>query len=109
MLSSRYVKFVNSMLMSSKPEVAFLANLSVDDHRTVMGRTMARLKKELDVQVITKGLARKKIKYFPVPRLEEWRLSFLDELLAIDTGEFMIEGDLSSADLKAMISSLCTS
>ena len=26
MLSSRYVKFVNSMLMSSKPEVAFLAS-----------------------------------------------------------------------------------
>ena len=55
LLGSRYLKFVNSLLMNFKQEVALLANLSVDAHRAVLGRTLARLRKELDVQVITTG------------------------------------------------------
>ena len=80
MPGSRYANYLSSLLLCSKPEVAFLANLSVDDHKTVLGWTMARLKKELDVYVIITGIARRKIKYFPVPRLEEWRLNILVDL-----------------------------
>ena len=53
MLSSRYSKFVESMCKSSKMEVALLANMAVQDNRTVMGKTVSRLEQELNSQVLT--------------------------------------------------------
>ena len=109
MLNTRYTKFVDSLLKSKKAEVAFLASVSASDNRTVMGKTVTRLKNELSCQVITPGLVKTRLKYFPVPQEEEWRLSFLDELLSVGNGESSIDDSFSSADVKAMISSLCTS
>ena len=88
-----YVKFVDSLLRSRKPEVAFIANMAVSDNRTVMGKTMA-------------SLVKTKLKYFPVPQVEEWRLSFLDELLSVEKGEWSIDDFFSSSNVKGMISSL---
>ena len=67
MLSSRYSKFVDSLCMSSKMEVALLANMAVQDNRTVMGKTVSRLKQELNSQVLTPSLIKKNLKYF------EWK------------------------------------
>ena len=105
MLSSRYTKFVDCLLTSSKPEVAFLANMSVSDNRTVMGKTVTRLKREVDCQDITANLVKNKVKYFPV---EEWRLSYLDELVSVEAGDSCIDNSFSSSDVRSMISFLCT-
>ena len=99
---------MDSLLTSRKPEVAFIASVAVSDNRTVMGKTMTSLKNELSCQVITPTLVKTKLRYFPVPEVEEWRLSFLDELLSIEKGESSIDDFFSSSDVKAMISSLCT-
>ena len=107
MLSSRYSKFVESLCKSSKMEVALLANMAVQDNRTVMGKTVSRLKHELNCQVLTSSLVRRNIKYFPQD--EEWRLTFLYELLSAETNESTIDECFSSSDVRAMISSLCTS
>ena len=109
MLSGRYSKFVDSLCMSSKVEVALLANMAVQDNRTVMGKTVARLKQELNSDVLTSNLVKKNLKYFPVPQDEEWRLPFLDELLSVETNDSSIDGCFSSSDVKMMISSLFTS
>ena len=109
MLCSRYVKFVDSLLKSSKVEVAMLANMAVDDNRTVLGKTVSRLRREMNCENLTPDLVRKNLKYFPVPPNEEWRLPFLDDLLSVETKECKIDDCFSLDDVKAMISSLCTS
>ena len=38
--------------MSSKMDVALLANMAVQDNRTVKGKTVSRLKQELNSQVL---------------------------------------------------------
>ena len=47
-----------------------------------------------------------KLHYFP--EIEECRLSFLIELLFVEKGGSSIDDFFSSSDVKAMISSLCT-
>ena len=98
MLSSRYTKFVDCLLTISKPEVAFLANMSVSDNRTVMGKTVTRLKREVDCQDLTANLVKKKVKFFPVPQVEEWRFSYLDELISVEAGDGYIDNSFSSSD-----------
>ena len=73
MLSGRYSKFVDSLCMCSKMEVALLANITVQDNRTVMGKTIkAEARAELSVSDIKLG--RKEPQIFSVPQDEEWRL-----------------------------------
>ena len=109
MLCSRYLKFVESLLKSSKVEVALLANMAVEDNRTILGKTVSRLRREMSCDNLTPNLVRKNLKYFPVPPNEEWRLTFLDDLLSVETRESNIDDCFSLDDVKAMISSLCTS
>ena len=108
MLASRFSKFVDSLLNSCKLEVAFLANLSVQDYRTVMGKTLSSLLKELNSENITPKDIKKNLRYFPVPLEEEWRLPFLDDLLAVEAGQCSLHDDFSPDDIKSMISALCT-
>ena len=108
MLSSRYLKLRDSLLSSNKMEVALLASLAIDDNRTVMGKTISRLKREMQCHVLSPGYVKKKLKYFPTPEDEQWRLNFLEELLEVDSNMMTIE-NLSINDVKTMISALCTS
>ena len=50
MLCSRYVKFVDCLLKNSKGEGALLANMAADDNRTVLGKIVSRLRREVDIQ-----------------------------------------------------------
>ena len=77
MFSSRLVKFSDSLCTSSKKEVYLLGNLAISDNRTVLGKTMSRLKREMECQELSSGLVREKMKYFPTPEGETWRLEFL--------------------------------
>ena len=108
MLASRYANFVNILLRSCKPEVALLASLSFEDNRTVMGKTVSRLKKEIIPYEISARNIKKKLRYFPVPAEEEWRLPVLDELVAVEAGNSIMTEDFSKEDIKSMISALCT-
>ena len=109
MLCSRYKKFLDSLVSSSKMEVALLANMAMEDNRTVVGKTMSRMKRELECEDLTSTQISKSLKYFPVPPNEEWRLPFIDELLSVDENEYTLDDCFSSADVTAMISALCTS
>ena len=107
MLSSRYIKFRDSLISSNKMEVALLANLAVDDNRTVMGRTLTRMKSELQCQDLSVGKVKRELKYFPTPDCDIWRFSFLEELLEVESKKRTIE-NLSITDAKSMIAALCT-
>ena len=108
MLSTRYVKLIDSLCSSSKLEVSLLANLAVEDNRTVMGRTVSRVKQDLGCQDLTPMNVKKKLKYFPTPECERWRLDFLRELLSVSCNQSTIE-NLSQSDAKNMLAALCTS
>ena len=73
-----------------------------------MGKTMSRLQMEMNSDIITPNTIKKSLKYFPVPREEEWRLAFLDDLLAVEAGQCSLPDDFSPDDIKSMISALCT-
>ena len=107
MLSSRYMKFNDSMCSSSKMEVSLLASLASSDNRTVMGKTLSRLKRELGCQVLSSGLVKKNMEYFPTPDGEKWRLSFIEELLDVKSNKMTIE-NFSHTDVQNMIAALCT-
>ena len=108
MLSSRLVKFQNSLCSSSKKEVYLLGNLAIRDNRTVLGKTMSRLKRELECQELNSSLVKEKIKYFPTPEGEKWRIEFLDELIAVRSNKMILE-NFSHDDVSQMIDALCTS
>ena len=67
---------MDSLVSSSKMEVALLANMAMEDNRTVLGKTISRMKSELDCEDLTSTFISKNLKYFPVPLNEEWRLPF---------------------------------
>ena len=48
-----------------------------------MGKTLSRLKRELGCLVLTSGLVKKNMDYFPTPDGEKWRLGFIEELLDV--------------------------
>ena len=83
MLASRYLGFVKSMLTSPKYSMRVLASSTVNDLRTVMGRTLSLISKECScpVENLTPGLIKKNMKYFPLPSEEDWRIGILGELL----------------------------
>ena len=108
MLSSRFMKFKDSLCSSSKMEVSLLANLASNDNRTVMGKTLAKLKRELGCQVLTTGVVKKNMEYFPIPDEERWRIGFMEELLDVKSNDREIE-NFSNIDVQNMIAALCTS
>ena len=107
MLSSRLVKFSDSLCNSNKKEVYLLGNLAISDNRTVLGKTMSRLKREMECQELSSGLVREKMKYFPTPEGETWRLEFLEELFAVRANQMNIE-NFSQDDVSQMIDALCS-
>ena len=64
MLSSRLVMFRDTMNKSSKLVIKFLINLFKGDWRTVIGRNLGLIKRELGGDLLTPELVKKYLKYF---------------------------------------------
>ena len=108
MLCSRLVGLKNQLIHSSKLVVRLMAMMSMDDKRTVLGKNLMNIRKEIDVQsVLTCNLVKKYHKYFQVPEEEVWRLEYLDDLVDTDGRIKPIE-NFSEKDVKQLVSALCT-
>ena len=107
MLSSRYVSFVKSLSSSPKYVIRVLASLCAEDLRTVMGRTLHRLASECqcELDMLSSVMIKKKMKYFSLPREEEWRIPILRELV---NQSVQIPGFISD-EIQAMTDHICTS
>ena len=107
MLASRYSGFVKSLLSSPKYSMRVLASCSIRDLRTTMSRTMKKISRECvcSLESLSSGLIKKNMKYFPVPRNEEWRTGILNELLS---DELEIPG-LTAEEKKEIKEYLCNS
>ena len=105
MLCSRYVKFKEMLCSSNKPVVKLLASLAVDDNRAVMGKTMTRMRKEVQDSEITAKKIKSSLRYFPVPDQETWRLDFLEELVEAKAKKILVE-NMTDEDVNLMIDML---
>ena len=105
MLSSRLVKFDATLMKSGKSSVKFLARLCHDDQRTVLGKNMGSISRE--VASVTAINVKNKMKYFPVPEEETWRISIIKELLEIKSGQANIS-NFEDEDVTDLLNILCT-
>ena len=110
MLASRYITFVKSLLASPKYPVRVFAQLCHADYRTIVGRSLSKISREckqdiFDPSKLTSFEVKRKMKYFPVPPDQSWRIPILSELLY---KEVEILG-FQKEELDEMTTYLCTS
>ena len=94
-------------MTSGKSSVKFLAWLCHGDHRTVLGKNMGSIGRELSCNSVTAVDVKTKMKYFPVPDEETWRISIIKELLEIKSGHANIS-NFEDEDVSDLLNILCT-
>ena len=109
MLSSRFIKFVDSLTNCHKRSIRFLVNLVKDDNRTLTGKTLSRICTDtnLDRESLTAAAIKKKMVYFPVPAGQEWRGDMLVELLNVRKSALVIDY-FEHDEVSTLINYLCT-
>ena len=113
MIASRYVTFYRSLVNSEKFGVRFLAKLNERDQRTVLGKTLSSLLgqcglHESRLRELCASIVKRKLTYFSVPEIEQWRVPMLQELLRIRDGNLLLE-NMGQQDINEIIEHLCTS
>ena len=108
---SRYVKFTRSLLNSVSPEVVSVANKVMRDRGSHTGSNVARLQEEtgLNIWVTTPGRVKDALtRAVPAPPpTDEWRIGFLEKLLA-RRQQMEIEVE-DTRNVDELIDSLCSS
>ena len=112
-MSSRYASLHQSLVTSDKFAVRFLARLRQHDHRTVFGRTLARIAQESNSdfpvsKFISKAGVKRNMKYFPIPDGEAWRLPLLRDLMMARNDNTTLQG-FSPSEVDEMLKHVCTS
>ena len=108
LLCSRFLKFTDQLLKSTKPVVRLLARLFMGDMRTTLGRNLFKIKNGLGNRECTIANIKRHYRYFPVPDGELWRLNLLDELLE-NSGKISNVESFSENNVKMLISAICIS
>ena len=111
MLASRFFSFFKSLVNSPKFSVRFLARLAERDMRTVMGRTLAFLLDQCQVESgnlekLSPGLIKRSLKYACTPGDDLWRIQLALELKAIRDNKTTLDG-FSRDEVVEMLSYAC--
>ena len=101
------------MVNSKKMPVRFLARISQNDLRTVLGRTLYSLRTRCGLahdqnSQLTANLVKKKLNYFATPETEAWRIEMSLELLKLRKGELELPG-FSSSERDEILKHICVS
>jgi hypothetical protein len=110
MLASRYVTFYKALTNSTKLIVRFLASLFETDQRTLMGRTLDILCRQLDISdpsQLSSCIVKRTLKYSEIPEEEKWRTSTVTELLKLRSQSLSLPG-LTQDEIDAMLVYTCT-
>ena len=102
-----------SLVTSDKLAVRFLARLRQHDHRTVFGKTLARIAQESSSdfpvsKFISKTCVKRNLKYFPIPDGEVWRLPLLRDLMETRNDNTLLPG-FTPSEVHEMLKYVCTS
>ena len=87
-----------------------LANLNKNDCRTVFGSNLKRIAVlcNEEVELIDSTTVKRKMKYFPLPVNETWRIPLISELLAVKTQTYELAG-FTIDEINDMLVYACTS
>ena len=110
-IASKFVTFHKKLVASEKLPVRFLARICEHDLRTVLGRTLSRLCLDLkiednDLSKLTSSKVKSNMKYFEIPKEEQWREAIVKELIAAKNNELMIPG-FSDEERESILVDLC--
>ena len=106
LMCSRYAGFHKSLLTCDKFPVRFLARLTESDQRSVFGQNLRKIGHECNKMFPTKSEVKRRMKYFPVPSSEEWRISLLKELVGYKVDNLAIPG-FSKSEAEEMLKFVC--
>jgi len=107
MLSSRLVRFRDTMMTSSKLMIRLLVRLFERDRRTVLGDNLGRIKQEVGMGLLTPGTIKKNLKYSQIKPEDEWRISAVSELFEVRAESKTIDGLLAS-EVQHLIDLICS-
>ena len=93
-MCSRFIQFKQSLLNSNKSLVRLLANLNINDCKTVFGSNLQKIAVLCNVKVesLDPITVKSKMKYFPLPVNKTWRIPLITELLQIKTQKCDLPG-----------------
>ena len=107
MMTSRLIKFWDSLRKCKKGSVRFLFNLVYNDKRTLTGKSVSRIAEDCQVEKASLNLRHTlTLKYYPPPQGEMWRLPFLQELLDIRKGRAYVAG-VRNEEIEHLINDIC--
>ena len=109
MLMSRFKKFHESLIQSTKFQVRFLARLNECDKRTVLGQNLCRLAEECEVNQCDLTIHKIKLNPYITPKDENrWREDIARELSQVQQEHISVDG-FSNSEIKEILDYLCIS
>ena len=109
-LSSRFVKFAQSMESCNKPAVRLLASLSKFDNRTIYGKNFNSISNlcKVPVKDLTPFVVKTNMHYFETPCEEKWRVPIVQELLMLANDDMKLVG-FDMTEIRDLLFEVCTS
>ena len=110
MLSSRFIKFHQTLEKSGKVCIRYLAKLSAENLRTSHGQNIKFISEQVGVKAeeINNTKVKAKMKYFAVPDEHKWKIDLVKDMLELrwnnDENDVMID---HLGDVEEMLENLC--
>ena len=109
MLASRFVQFHKSLIENGKSCIRLLSSLCTDDLKTIHGKNLFHLGRQLDcdIEELSSSFVKEHLKFRPLPEEDEWRIPLLLNLLAIRNDSMELDY-FRRKDIEDMIHETCT-
>ena len=110
MLSTRFIKFHQTLEKSGKVCIRYLAKLSAENLRTSHGQNIKFISEQVGVKAekINYTKVKAKMKYFAVPDEHKWKIDLVKDMLELrwnnDENDVMID---HLGDVEEMLENLC--
>ena len=102
--------FLEQIRKSNKSASKFLLDSIIQDTGSTTGSNLRNILLQTDKTDVRELCPQDafKIKYHQIPEEEQWRLSYIQDIIEAKNGQMMIS-NISDSDLDDMLSVLCTS
>ena len=109
-LVKRFLTFLEQIRKSNKSASKFLLDSIIQDTGSTTGSNLRNILLQTDKTDVRELCPQDafKIKYHQIPQEEQWRLSYIQDIIEAKNGQMMIS-NISDSDLDDMLSVLCTS
>ena len=108
MMYSRFACFYKSLISSEKFPIRFLARLKERDNRSLLCQNLSKIGNSCGEDYPSKNVVKKKMKYFPIPEDQMWRIPLLRELVECKNGSKELM-NFSKVEIEEMLNFACTS